>query len=78
MCLKNYFYQLPNVHVNYVRQIVHTVEPLVLGPSHLEIGTAVAKLKKYNSPGSDHILTKLFQAGGETLPSVIHELINSI
>jgi hypothetical protein len=44
---KKYFPQLLNVHdVSEVRQIeVHTAEPLVLGPSRLEVD---AKLKKYN------------------------------
>jgi hypothetical protein len=56
---KNYFSQLLNVHnVIDVRQIseVHMAEPLVPGPSHLEAHTAIAKLKKYKSPGSDEIL----------------------
>jgi hypothetical protein len=52
---KSYFSQLLNVHnVNDVRQIeIHTAEPLVPGPSHLEVEIAIAKLKKYKSPGSD-------------------------
>jgi hypothetical protein len=52
---RNYFSHLLNVHnVSDVRQIeVHTAEPLVLGPSHLEVEIAIAKLKKYKSPGSD-------------------------
>jgi hypothetical protein len=72
---KNYFSQLLNVHyVSDVRQIeVHTAEPLVPGPSRLEIETANAKLKKYKSQGSDKI-----QAGGEILLSAIHKLINSV
>jgi hypothetical protein len=53
-------------------------EPLVLGPSRLEVETAIAKLKKYKSPGSDQIPAELIQAGGEMLLSVIHKLINSI
>jgi hypothetical protein len=32
-------------------------EPLVLGPSCLEVEIATAKLKKYKSPGSDEIPT---------------------
>jgi hypothetical protein len=69
-----------NVHnVSDVRQIeIHTVEPLVPGPSHLEVEIAIEKLKKYKSPGSDQILAELSQAGGETLVSMIHKLINSI
>jgi hypothetical protein len=45
---KNYFSHFLNVHnVIDVRQIeVHTAEPLVPGPSHLEVETATAKLKK--------------------------------
>jgi hypothetical protein len=44
-----------NVHnVSDVRQIeIHTAEPLVPGPSHVEVEAAIAKLKKYTSPGSD-------------------------
>jgi hypothetical protein len=46
-----------NMHnVSDVRQIeVHTAEPLVLGPSCLEVELAIAKLKNYKSPGSDQI-----------------------
>jgi hypothetical protein len=46
---KNYFSQLLNVHdVSDDRQIeVHTAEPLLPGPSHLEVEIASAKLKKY-------------------------------
>jgi hypothetical protein len=41
-----------------VRQIeVHTTEPFVPGPSYLEAEIAIAKLKKYKSPGSDQIPT---------------------
>jgi hypothetical protein len=40
--------------VHNVNQIkVHSAEPLVSGPSHLEFEIAIAKLKKYKSPGSD-------------------------
>jgi hypothetical protein len=51
------FSQLLNVHnVNDVRQVeVHTAEPLVPGPSCIEVKIALAKLKKYKSPGSDQI-----------------------
>jgi hypothetical protein len=58
---KNYFSQLLNVHnVSDVRQIeVHTAEPLVPGASHFEFEIAIAKLKKYKSPGSDQIPAEL-------------------
>jgi hypothetical protein len=77
---KNYFSQLINVHnVSDIRHIeVHTVEPLVPGSSRLEFEIAIAKLKKYKSPGSDQIPAELIQAGGEMLLSAIHKLINSI
>jgi hypothetical protein len=66
---KNYFSQFLNVHnVSDVRQIeVPTAEPLVPGPSRLEVESAAAKLKKYKSPGSDQIPAELIQAGGEIL-----------
>jgi hypothetical protein len=67
----NYFPQLLNVHnVIAVRQIrveVHMAEPLVPGPSRLEVEIAIAQLKKYKSPGSDQIPAELIQAGGEML-----------
>jgi hypothetical protein len=63
---KNYFSQLFNVHnVSDVRQIeVHTREQLVPSPSRLEVETAIAKFKKYKSPGSDQIPAELIQGGG--------------
>jgi hypothetical protein len=66
-------------YVSDVRQTeVHTAEPLVLGPSRLEVEIAIAKLKKYRSPGSDQIPAELIQAGGEILLSEIYKLINSV
>jgi hypothetical protein len=66
-----------NVHnVSDVRRIeVHTAEPIVFGPSHLEIEIAIAKLKKYKSPSSDQILEKLIQAGSEISLRSISSLI---
>jgi hypothetical protein len=77
---KNYFCQLLNVHgVNDVRQTeIHTAEPLVPEPSSSEVEIAVEKLKRYNSPGIDQIPAELIQAGGNTLHSEIHKLINFI
>jgi hypothetical protein len=76
----NYFSRLLNVHnVSDVRQIeVHPAEPLVLGPSRLEVETAIAKLKKYKSPGSDQIPAELIQAGDELLLSLNLKLIDSV
>jgi hypothetical protein len=77
---KNYFSQLLNVsNVSDVRQIeAHMPEPLVLGPSRLEVEIDIPKLKKYKSPGSDQIPAELFQDGGEILLSAIQKLINSV
>jgi hypothetical protein len=76
----NYVSQLLNVHnVSDVRQIeIHTAESLVPSRSHLEADISIAKLKKYKSPGSDQIAAELYQAGCETLVSVIHKIIISI
>jgi hypothetical protein len=57
---------------------VDVSEPLVPGPSCLEVEIAIAKLKKYKSPDSDQILAEPIQAGGEMLMSAIIKLINSI
>jgi hypothetical protein len=65
--------------VSDVRQIeLHTAELLVHGASRLDVDIAIAKLKKYESPGSDQIPAELIQAGGKTLLSAIHKLINSV
>jgi hypothetical protein len=44
-------------------------------PSCLEVETAIPKLKRCKSPGSNTILEELMQAGGETILSAIHKLI---
>jgi hypothetical protein len=77
---KNYFSQLLDVHnVRDVRQkVAHMAEPLVPGPSHLEVEIVIAKLKKYKSPGSDQIALELIQAGGKmsTFCKFIHSFWN--
>jgi hypothetical protein len=52
---KKYFSQLLNMdNVSDPRQIeVLTAEPLIPGPSFLEVEIAIARLKKYKSPGSN-------------------------
>jgi hypothetical protein len=62
---KTYFSQLLNVcDVSDVRQIeMHTAEPLVPGPSHLEVEISIAKLKKYKSPGSDQFWQNCIKQG---------------
>ena len=56
---RNYFSQLMNVHgVNDVRQTeIHTAEPLVPEKSAFEVETAIEKLKRHQSPGTDQIPT---------------------
>jgi hypothetical protein len=72
---KNYCSQILNLHnVSDVRE----KELLVTGSSRLEAEIAIAKLRKYKSPGSDQILAEVIRAGHETLLSVIHKLINYI
>jgi hypothetical protein len=70
---KNYVSQLLNMQsLSDVRQIE------IPGSSRLEFEIAIAKLKKHKSPCSDQIPAELIQAGGKTLLSEIHSLINSI
>jgi hypothetical protein len=65
------------LNVSDVRQIeIHAAEPLA--PSNLEVEIAIAKLRKYKSPGSDQIPAELIQAGGETLVSMFHKLSNLV
>jgi hypothetical protein len=60
------------------RTEIQTAEPLVPELSPFEAEITVVKTKKYKSPGSDQISKELIQPGGETLLSVIHEIINSV
>jgi hypothetical protein len=62
--VKKLLFLLLNIHnVHDVRQIeMHTAEPLVTGPSHLQIKVAIAKLKKDKSSSSHHIPAELIQA----------------
>jgi hypothetical protein len=56
----------------------HAAEQLVPGPSRLDVEIAIAKLKKYISPGSDQISAELIQAGGKILLSESHKLIDYV
>jgi hypothetical protein len=54
-------------NVSDVRQkAVHAAEPLVPGPSRLEVETAIAKLKRYNypAPGGYKYGNLALQVGG--------------
>jgi hypothetical protein len=65
--------------VNYVRQTeIHTAEPLVLEPSAFEVEIAIEKLKGHISPGIYQIPAELIKAGGRTIRSEIHKLINPL
>jgi hypothetical protein len=77
---KNYFSELLDVHnVSDVKKIqAYRAGTLVPGPSCLEVEIAIAKLKKYKSPGSGQILAELIQAGSEILLSAIHKHIISV
>jgi hypothetical protein len=46
---------------------IHTTEPLVLDSSVFEVEIGIAKLKSYKLSCSDQTLTKMIQAGGETV-----------
>jgi hypothetical protein len=58
---KNYFSQLLNIHrASDVRQIeIHTAEPLVPGTNPFEVEIAIANLKSYKLPDTDHIPAEL-------------------
>jgi hypothetical protein len=77
---RNNFFQLLNVHGVYdVRQAeIHTAEPLMPEPSDSEVEMAIENLKRHKSPGIDQIPAELIEAGGITIRSEIHKLINSI
>ena len=56
----------------------HTAEPLLAGPSASEFKMVIEKLKRHKSSGIDQIPVEMFKAGGRTIRSEIHKLINSI
>jgi hypothetical protein len=64
--LKNHLSQILNAPmVSDIRQLeIHTAEPLVPDPSRFEVEIDIAKLKNYESSGSDQIPAELIQAAG--------------
>jgi hypothetical protein len=64
--------------VHNVRQIVHTAEPLVPGPSRLEVEIVIAELEKNKLPDRDEIPAELIQTSGEILLSGNRKLVNSV
>jgi hypothetical protein len=71
---------LLNVHnVSDVGQTdTYTAGLLILDPRTFKVETAIAKLKRYKSPGSDKIMAELVPAGGETFLSEIHKIVKSV
>jgi hypothetical protein len=57
---------------------MHMLEPLVSEPSSFEVQIAIEKPKRYKSLGTALILVELIQAGGNTLHSKTHNLVNSV
>ena len=47
-------------------------------PSDFEVGMAIGKLKRHNSPSSDQIPVDMITTEGWTIRYEIHKLINSI
>jgi hypothetical protein len=43
-----------------------------------EVGITIEKIKRYKSPGIDHIPAELIKMGGTTLHSEIHKFNNPI
>jgi hypothetical protein len=67
------------LNISDVGQIkIHIAELFVPDPSPSKFQIAIAKLKRYQSSGSDQIPAELIRAGGETLQFEIHKLINCI
>jgi hypothetical protein len=57
---------------------MHTAEPFVPEPSASKVEVAIGKLKRYKSPGVDHIPAERIQTAVETLRSEIHKLTKLI
>jgi hypothetical protein len=69
-----------NVHeFSDVRQTeIHTAEPLVYGAIAVEVHMAIKKVNRHKSTGIVEIPTEFIEAGGRTIRSETHQLINSI
>jgi hypothetical protein len=57
---------------------MHTSKALVPEHSPFKVESAMGKLKRYKSPGTDYIMAEMIKAGGNTLHFKFHELINCI
>jgi hypothetical protein len=64
--------------VSDVRQTeIHTTEPLVPEPSAFEVEIAIEKLKRHKSPGTDQNAAEIINAGGRTIHSEIHKVLQN-
>jgi hypothetical protein len=57
---------------------MQTAEQFLPGPSASDFNVVIGKLKRYKSPGSNHIPAQLIQTRGKTLLAGIHKLIKLI
>jgi hypothetical protein len=78
--LNNYFCQLLNLHgVHDVMQTeYHTTETLKPEPIIIEAEISIEKLRRYKSPVTVQTPAEMVHAGGNTLRSEVHKLINFI
>jgi hypothetical protein len=76
--VEDLLFQSLNVYnASDVRQVeIHTTEPLIPSPSHLEVEIINANLEKYTSLGSNQFLTEFIQEESEILLSGIHKQRN--
>jgi hypothetical protein len=58
--------------LKYIQQSHWCLSPVT------EVEMPIEKLKRHTSPGIDQIPAELIKAGGRTIRSEIHKLINSI
>jgi hypothetical protein len=72
-----YFSKLLNVYrVSDVRQLeIAYSKPFATEHSLFEVETAISKLEKYESPGSEQILAELIKAGGEAFALLYFTLL---
>jgi hypothetical protein len=73
---KSHFPQLLNVQSVTLDRNTYSWAISIWSSPEVEI--AIAKLKRFKSPGSDQILAELIQAGGETLWCQTQKFVNPI
>jgi hypothetical protein len=75
---RNCFFQLLNVHGVNVLGILKYIQQSHWCLSPVPLSLKWQKLKRHKSPGIDQIPAELIKAGGRTIRSEVHKLINSI